>query len=94
MCYYPPTAIKRRLLRFESQTLEEAGITATLVGGAAVSIHSDNEHQSMALDFVTAAMRGSLVAALAPHHRLAPRYWRKYVVSSGITQSALAWQYA
>lgn len=49
-----------------SQTLEEAGITATLVGGAAVSIHSDNEYKSMDLDFVTAAMRDSLVAALAP----------------------------
>ena len=48
-----------------SQTLEEAGITATLVGGAAVSIHSDNEYKSMDLDFVTAAMRDSLVAALA-----------------------------
>lgn len=49
-----------------SQTLEEAGITATLVGGAAVSIYSDNEYKSMDLDFVTAAMRDSLVAALAP----------------------------
>lgn len=37
-----------------------------LVGGAAVSIHSDNEYKSMDLDFVTAAMRDSLVAALAP----------------------------
>ena len=49
-----------------SNALEEAGITATLVGGAAVSIHSENEYKSLDLDFATAAMRDSLTAALEP----------------------------
>lgn len=49
-----------------SKALEDAHITATLVGGAAVSIHSKNEYKSMDLDFATAAMRESLVAALEP----------------------------
>jgi hypothetical protein len=48
------------------RALEDAGITATLAGGAAVSIHSENEYKSMDLDFVTAATRDSLVAALEP----------------------------
>jgi len=45
-----------------STALERAGITATLSGGAAVSIYSNNEYQSKDLDFVTAA----LVADLTP----------------------------
>jgi hypothetical protein len=49
-----------------SQTLEAAGITATLSGGAAVSIHTDNEYESKDLDFVTAERRERLAAALAP----------------------------
>lgn len=49
-----------------SRALEEAGITATLVGGAAVSLHSKNEYKSMDLDFVTAAMSESLATALEP----------------------------
>ncbi len=49
-----------------SKALEDAGITATLVGGAAVSIHSENEYKSMDLDFATAAMRESLTMALEP----------------------------
>jgi hypothetical protein len=47
-----------------SQTLEAAGITATLSGGAAVSIHSNNEYESKDLDFVTAERRDPLAAAL------------------------------
>ncbi len=39
-----------------SSSLEQAGIAATLSGGAAVSIYSDNQYQSKDLDFVTAAM--------------------------------------
>jgi hypothetical protein len=39
-----------------SDALQEAGIAATLSGGAAVSIYSNNEYQSKDLDFVTAAM--------------------------------------
>lgn len=45
-----------------SSSLEHAGIAATLSGGAAVSIYSDNEYQSKDLDFVTAA----LIADLSP----------------------------
>jgi len=36
-----------------STTLSQAGIVATLSGGAAVSIYSDNAYQSADLDFVT-----------------------------------------
>ena len=36
-----------------STALSQAGIVATLSGGAAVSIYSDNEYQSADLDFVT-----------------------------------------
>lgn len=45
-----------------STALERVGIAATLSGGAAVSIYSNNEYQSKDLDFVTAA----LVTDLAP----------------------------
>jgi hypothetical protein len=45
-----------------SNSLEQAGIAATLSGGAAVSIYTDNEYQSKDLDFVTAA----LVADISP----------------------------
>jgi len=45
-----------------SSSLERAGIAATLSGGAAVSIYSNNEYQSKDLDFVTAA----LIADLSP----------------------------
>lgn len=45
-----------------SDALDNAGITATLSGGAAVTIYSDNAYLSRDLDFVTAAM----VADLAP----------------------------
>ena len=49
-----------------SETLEKAGITATLSGGAAVSIYSNNRYQSEDLDFVTAALVNDLKSALAP----------------------------
>ncbi len=48
-----------------SQTLEAAGIKATLSGGGAVSIYTDNEYQSNDLDFVTAERREELSAALS-----------------------------
>lgn len=38
-----------------SQALEAAGIVATLSGGAAVSVYTENDYQSYDLDFVTAA---------------------------------------
>lgn len=49
-----------------SEALENAGITATLSGGAAVSIYSENRYQSEDLDFVTAALVGDLKTALEP----------------------------
>lgn len=39
-----------------SDTLEKAGIIATLSGGAAVSIYTDNPYQSVDLDFATTAL--------------------------------------
>ena len=39
-----------------SDALRTAGIAATLSGGGAVSIYTNNEYQSKDLDFVTAAM--------------------------------------
>jgi len=49
-----------------SQTLEAAGIKATLSGGGAVSVYTHNQYQSSDLDFVTAARRDALTAALRP----------------------------
>ncbi len=49
-----------------SQTLEAAGIIATLSGGGAVSIYSDNNYKSKDLDFVTSEGRDRLSAALEP----------------------------
>jgi hypothetical protein len=47
-----------------SSALEQAGIAATLSGGAAVSIYTNNEYQSKDLDFVTAAMVSELTPVL------------------------------
>jgi len=44
-----------QLAAIVSETLEQAGITATLSGGAAVTIYADNEYLSGGLDFVTNA---------------------------------------
>ncbi|SHF54898.1 hypothetical protein SAMN04487965_2218 [Microbulbifer donghaiensis] len=49
-----------------SQALEAAGIKATLSGGGAVSIYSDNQYESKDLDFVTSERRDRLSSALAP----------------------------
>ena len=43
-----------------SEALQASGITATLSGGAAVSLYTQNEYQSKDLDFVTAAMLDDL----------------------------------
>jgi len=47
-----------------SEALTAAGITATLSGGAAVSIHSQNRYQSKDLDFVTAASHQDLAGVV------------------------------
>lgn len=49
-----------------SQALEAAGIIATLSGGSAVSVYTDNAYQSRDLDFVTAAAHRSLRDVIAP----------------------------
>ena len=48
-----------------SSSLEQAGIAATLSGGAAVSIYTYNEYQSKNLDFVTAALAADISPTLA-----------------------------
>ena len=47
-----------------SNALEDAGITATLSGGSAVTIYSNNEYLSRDLDFVTSAMVADLKPVL------------------------------
>lgn len=49
-----------------SAALNEAGITAVLSGGAAVSIYTDNAYMSYDLDFVTSASNREIEKALAP----------------------------
>jgi len=49
-----------------SDALENAGLIATLSGGAAVSIYTDNRYQSVDLDFVTAALVKDLKVVLEP----------------------------
>ncbi len=49
-----------------SDALERKGIVATLSGGAAVSIYSDNRYVSEGLDFVTIALVKELRMALEP----------------------------
>jgi len=49
-----------------SGALEKAGIVATLSGGGAVSVYTENAYQSYDLDFVTAAMVADLTPALEP----------------------------
>jgi hypothetical protein len=49
-----------------SQALESAGIRATLSGGAAVTLYSDNEYESRDLDFITNARNDAIARALAP----------------------------
>ena len=43
-----------------SEALESAGIVATLSGGGAVSIYTENRYQSSDLDFVTTALLADL----------------------------------
>lgn len=59
-----------------SEALQNAGIAATLSGGSAVSIYTENAYQSRDLDFVTAALVDDLVPVLMPlgfRHELIPR---------------------
>lgn len=49
-----------------SQALEAAGIRATLSGGGAVSMYSDNQYQSYDLDFITSERNTNIAKALEP----------------------------
>lgn len=49
-----------------SQTLMAGGVEATLSGGAAVSIYTDNRYQSKDLDFVSSAAQQTLAALIRP----------------------------
>ena len=49
-----------------SQALERAGIRATLSGGAAVSMYTDNEYQSYDLDFVSSERNTIIAKAIEP----------------------------
>lgn len=49
-----------------SDALEQQGIVATLSGGAAISIYTDNRYVSEDLDFVTIALLKELKTALEP----------------------------
>jgi len=60
-----------------SGALQNEGIVATLSGGSAVSIYTDNAYQSRDLDFVTAALVEDLARALTPlgfQHTGVPRH--------------------
>ena len=48
-----------------STALQNANITASLSGGAAVSIYTENVYQSKDLDFVTAALVKDLIPVMA-----------------------------
>ncbi|MFA5843493.1 MAG: hypothetical protein WC971_01530 [Coriobacteriia bacterium] len=49
-----------------SQALERAGVRATLSGGAAVSLYSDNEYESKDLDFVSTERLKVIGEAISP----------------------------
>lgn len=49
-----------------STTLEAAGISAVLSGGAVVSIYTNNEYESSDLDFISAASTSMIAEAIAP----------------------------
>jgi hypothetical protein len=56
----------KELAAIVSDSLQRAGIVATLSGGAAVSIYTDNRYISQHLDFVTIALVNELKSALGP----------------------------
>jgi hypothetical protein len=56
----------QELAAIVSQTLEKAGISATLSGGGAVSLYSDNQYSSLDLDFVTSERNAVIAKAMEP----------------------------
>lgn len=61
-----PQTTLAQLAALVSQALDSAGLRATLSGGAAVSLYSDNEYESKDLDFVSSERLKELGAAVAP----------------------------
>jgi hypothetical protein len=62
-----------------SQTLERAGIQATLSGGGAVSMYTENEYESYDLDFVTSERNTVIAKVIEPlgfRHRAGTREFR------------------
>ncbi len=55
-----------QLAALVSQALGQAGIAATLSGGAAVSIYTENEYESYDLDFVTSERNAVIAKAITP----------------------------
>lgn len=49
-----------------SQALQSAGISATLSGGGAVTLYSENEYESHDLDFVTSERLSVIAVAIRP----------------------------
>lgn len=54
----------KKLAILVSSELKKHGIDAVLVGGACVSIYSNNEYESADLDYVTAATTNRIIEAL------------------------------
>ncbi len=66
MSVISPDTSLAELAALVSGALEEAGIAATLSGGGAVSIYTDNEYQSCDLDFITSQRNDAIAKALEP----------------------------
>lgn len=64
MAEITPSTSLEELAAIISQALESVGILATLSGGAAVSIYTNNRYQSEDLDFVSSAAAGKLAKAV------------------------------
>jgi hypothetical protein len=61
-----PNTSAAELAALVSQTLQGAGISATLSGGGAVSLYSENRYESADLDFVTSERNAVIEKALEP----------------------------
>jgi hypothetical protein len=55
-----------QLASLVSEALRDAGISAVLSGGAAISIYTENQYESRDLDFVTSAYVKDISRALEP----------------------------
>ena len=64
MAEITPSSSLEELAAIISQALEAAGILATLSGGAAVSIYTNNRYQSEDLDFVSSEAADRLAKAV------------------------------